>query len=223
MAENRWWDEIEQIIQRYSLLKHPFYQAWQKGKLALEDLREYAKQYYPHVAAFPRYVSATHSVCGDLKIRQMLIENLVEEERGEDHHPELWLRFAEGLGMSRESVLGGSVPPATRRCIEVFHGLCCHGALSGLAALYAYESQIPAVCITKLEGLKKFYGIQDPSALQFFEVHRKADVWHSSSEREAIEALATDGAKKDQVRESVDLSCRAVWNLLDSVCEARGL
>ena len=56
----------------------------------------------------------------------------------------------------------------------------------GLAALYAYESQIPEVSKTKREGLAAFYGIADEDATRFFSVHEEADVWHRQVEREAL-------------------------------------
>ena len=85
------------------LLKHPFYQAWSMGKLTVEDLQVYARQYYAHVNAFPRYVSATHANCDHLPSRQVLLDNLMDEERGPENHPELWLRFVEGLGDDRKA------------------------------------------------------------------------------------------------------------------------
>ena len=97
-------DEVREIIEERSLLKHPFYQAWQKGELTLEHLRGYAGQYYHHVLAFPQYVSAAHAICPDQGERQELLENLIEEERGDENHPELWLRFAEGVGATRADV-----------------------------------------------------------------------------------------------------------------------
>src|ERR1700686_586550 len=111
---------IDEAIGEYAMLSHPFYQLWAEGKLSRETLAEYAKQYYAHVAAFPTYVSAVHSRCDDLEVRQLLLENLIEEERGEDNHPELWLRFAEGLGASRESVLAAAPSPSTRKLVETF-------------------------------------------------------------------------------------------------------
>ena len=97
-------DEIRALIEERSLLKHPFYQAWQNGELTQEHLQGYAQQYYHHVLAFPQYVSAAHAICPDQGERQELLENLIEEERGEHNHPELWLRFAEGVGASRDDV-----------------------------------------------------------------------------------------------------------------------
>ena len=105
--------ELQDSIERYAMLKHPFYQLWSAGELDLEVLREYAKQYYAHVKAFPTYVSATHSHCDDVAVRQMLLENLIEEERGENNHPELWLRFAEGLGLTRDEVKNAELLPST--------------------------------------------------------------------------------------------------------------
>ena len=52
-------------LDEYHLLKHPFYQAWNEGKLNREIIKDYAEQYYQHVKAFPRYISATHSLCED--------------------------------------------------------------------------------------------------------------------------------------------------------------
>src|SRR6185436_9263330 len=83
---------LSAAVLEFSMLKHPFYVAWSEGKLTKEILGEYAKQYYAHVKAFPTYVSGVHSQCEDVSIRQQLLENLIEEERGEDNHPELWLR-----------------------------------------------------------------------------------------------------------------------------------
>jgi pyrroloquinoline-quinone synthase len=214
---------VDAIIAERSLLKHPFYVAWQKGELKLEDLRHYAKAYYPHVAAFPRYVSATHSRTEDLKARQMLLENLIEEERGESNHPELWLRFAAALGEDRDAVKSAEAPAATRQCVETFEGLTRESDVAGLAALYAYESQIPGVSATKIQGLKDFYGIQAPEALEFFKVHEQADVWHSQQERELLGKAMTTEAGREVALRSTKKACDAVWALLDGVCEARGI
>ena len=104
-------------VMQHSMLKHPFYVAWSEGKLSREVLQEYAKQYYAHVRAFPTYVSAVHSHCDDIETRQMLLENLVEEEQGTENHPELWLRFAESLGVKREDVMNAELLPQTKESV----------------------------------------------------------------------------------------------------------
>jgi pyrroloquinoline-quinone synthase len=219
-----WWSEVEAIIEKRSLLKHPFYQAWQKGELTLEDLRDYAKQYYPHVAHFPRYVSAVHSNASDAAARSMLLDNLIEEERGEGGHPGLWLNFAEAVGNRREDVASALPAPKAADCVATFTALSRHhDPLAGLAALYAYESQIPAISATKRLGLDSFYGLREDDAHGFFRVHQQADVWHSQVERETIQRLAVSESDRALVKSSVAAACDAVWGLLDGVVESRGL
>jgi pyrroloquinoline-quinone synthase len=159
---------LNQMIAKRNLLKHPFYQAWTAGELPIERLRNYAIRYYPHVAAFPRYLSAIHSRCDDIVTRQALLENIIEEERGAENHPELWLRFAEALGVDRSRVLEATVTPAMEKVVATFNELCASGSVAaGLAAIYAYEAQIPAVASAKIGGLKQSYGIYDDRGLVF--------------------------------------------------------
>ena len=37
-------------------------------------------------------------------MRKQILYKLWDEEHGKDNHAELWLRFAEGIGVSREDV-----------------------------------------------------------------------------------------------------------------------
>ena len=87
-------DQVDKQIEKNHLLNHSFYQAWNSGALSTETIREYAAQYFQHVSAFPRYLSAIHSNCDDINTRQILLENLVDEEKGSENHPELWMRLS---------------------------------------------------------------------------------------------------------------------------------
>ena len=68
--------ELNKKLDQYHLLNHPFYKSWNEGKLTREIIKDYAEQYYQHVKAFPRYISATHSICEDIEKRKILLENL---------------------------------------------------------------------------------------------------------------------------------------------------
>ena len=81
--------ELNKKLDEYHLLNHHFYKAWNEGKLNREIIRDYAEQYYQHVKAFPRYISATHSLCEDLDKRKILLENLRDEEKDGADHPKL--------------------------------------------------------------------------------------------------------------------------------------
>jgi len=71
----------------------------------------------------------------------------------------------------------------TKRCVETFDKLSRGRWQTGLAALYAYEAQQPAVAKTKIDGLKSKYGLDTNEALGFFQVHESVDAWHSESEK----------------------------------------
>jgi pyrroloquinoline-quinone synthase len=200
------------------MLNHPFYQLWNEGKLELETLREYAKQYYAHVKAFPTYVSAVHSRCDDLKVRQLLLENLIEEERGENNHPELWLRFAESLGISRGEVKDAELLPSTVESVNQLKALTqSEDYRMGVAALYAYESQIPEVARTKRRGLAEFYGIEDSRSVSFFTVHEAADEWHRETELQVLSAACDSDAERERVAAAAGEGAKALWDFLTGV------
>ena len=132
--------QIDSRVAERAMLSHPFYQAWTEGRLPLDTLRDYARQYFHHVEAFPRAVSAVHSACPDRDGRRMLAENLAEEEgieAGKQDHASLWLMFACGLGESEIAVRAQALNPETEALIATFRKLSHRSYASGLGALYA--------------------------------------------------------------------------------------
>ena len=213
--------KLREAVMQYSMLKHPFYVAWTEGKLSQAVLREYAKQYYAHVRAFPTYVSGVHSHCEGLSVRRELLENLIEEERGEENHPELWLRFAEALGVERDAVRSAELLPATKASVKSLQSLTqSDDYRKGLAALFAYESQIPAVAQTKREGLKEFYGIDEERAVSFFRVHEDIDVLHNEVEVRLLNETCPERAQQDEAISSATEAAKALWMFLDGVAAA---
>jgi len=215
---DRFLAELDAIIQEKHLLKHPFYQLWSEGKLSLESLRQYTRQYHQHVLRFPTYVSGAHSACPELGDRQQLLENLIEEEQGERNHQELWLRFGEALGLERSNIAGDEPLPETSALDAAFTRLCRRGSfVEAIAALYAYESMLPAVSESKIDGLKQFYGIVDRRGLEFFNVHKSIDVAHSQVTREMVGRYADDDGKQAAARAAVNEAVEALWGFLNGV------
>ena len=200
------------------LLNHTFYQRWTDGTLTREELRDYAGQYFHYAMAFPTFISAMHQQTDDIVVRQMLLENLIEEERGAENHPELWLRFCESLGLDREDVKAGVANDATRALIATMKSLARDGALhEGLAALYAYESQIPAVAKAKIEGLAQNYAISADRDIAFFRVHMDADVVHSETSRSILRDLCDTPEKAAAADAAAKQTLDALYGFLDSV------
>ena len=217
---NQHLDQIDNAIAEKHLLKHPFYLAWVRGELTKKALTDYARQYYHHVAAFPTYLSAVHAKCDNQPTRKRILSNLIDEEAGSPNHPELWKQFAESLGVND---INAEKEPETANLIDTFRSVCGEGSTAhGLAALYAYESQIPAICESKIEGLKKYYGFNDPKGYEYFSVHIEADQEHSATERELL-GHYVDNQNAANVRASVNRVLDALWELLSGVCRRHAI
>lgn len=220
---NQHLDKIDNDIAEKNLLKHPFYLAWTRGDLSREALTDYARQYYHHVAAFPTYLSAVHSQCEDMATRKQLLDNLVDEEAGSPNHPDLWKKFTEGLGVQDVDLAATAKQPETQNLIDTFRSVCGERSTTeGLAALYAYESQIPAICESKIDGLKKHYGFNDPEHYRYFTVHIEADREHSASERELLSARIDPG-NFETVKASVNRVLDSLWEMLSGVCRRHAI
>lgn len=225
---------LNEIIEERSLLKHPYYQAWQAGELTLDDLREYATQYYSFESAFPRFLSAIHLRCPIHEIRQDILQNLWDEEHGPDNHRKLWLDFCEKLGLNRVEIERTADNAHTHKyssdypVLQRTHDLVVTytrlanvmNYQDGLAALYAYESQIPSIARVKMQSLREHYQITDPAALQFFTVHQTQDIEHAESEARGI-AMFISQFECERIENSAREALEAWWNFLDELNKSR--
>ena len=217
-------ERLDAHIAARHTLDHPFYQAWNQGTLTREALQDYAAQYYHHVAAFPTYLSAVHSHTPDLAARRVLLQNLMDEEAGSPNHPELWLQFAQGLGLSPEAIQATPPQPETAALVATFDNICRNRPFTeGVAALYAYESQIPEVAQSKISGLRRHYNIEDDATLRYFAVHVEADEVHRADERLLLERYVTGEADTQNALDAADAALEAVWDLLSGVCARHGI
>jgi pyrroloquinoline-quinone synthase len=208
---------IDRLLRERHLLKHPFYVAWSRGELPLETLREYAGQYYQFESNFPRYVAAAYAKLHNPADRRVLLDNLVDEEGHDPTHPELWLDFAEGLGLSRRAVTRARPLGATRELLQTYERLTARSPASGLAALYAYESIFPEIAAEKSRGLSENYGIRGRKTHEFFRVHTAADVEHSRAERRILNStLARSPAERLVALRSARQAIGAWWSFLDA-------
>ncbi len=209
--------ELNNRLDKLHLLNHPFYVAWEQGELTQEILQDYAEQYYQHIKAFPRYISATHSMCEDIEKRKILLDNLSDEEDLNKDHPMLWKQFALAAGADESSLDLVKQEYFTSDLIENFFRLSRSSYAEGLGALYAYERQVPEIAETKIKGLIDHYNISTDQGLEYFVVHKDADVLH----REQSEKLMLQLNKEEQVlAEEAALSTgHMLWNFLSGLCD----
>ena len=204
-------EDVDALIEGRRLLDHPFYTKWVEGTLPKEAIQEYTRQYFAFESSFPRFLSAIHSRTEDPAARQALLENLWDEEHGRENHRELWLRFAEGMGVAREEVESAERNEATYALVETYT-TACESPASGVAAVHAYERQVPAVAEAKIAGLRAHYGVDDDRTLAFWKVHEGLDVEHADAEREILE-----GSDRERVLEGTQSALDAWWAFLDAV------
>ena len=213
--------ELNKKLDQYHLLNHPFYKSWNEGKLTREIIKDYAEQYYQHVKAFPRYISATHSICEDIEKRKILLENLQDEENPNADHPKLWKNFALAMGADSEKIENVKREWFTNDMIENFFHQARKSYAEGLASLYTYERQIPEIAETKIRGLKNFYGVTSKEGLEFFEAHKAADVIHRKECEKLLDALTEE--EKDKAEKASVLTARYLWNFLSGMSTKHNL
>ncbi len=214
--------ELNARIARYDLLCHPYYQAWSEGRLTRDDLREYAAEYYHHVAGFPTYLSAFHSRLEDGELRHSVLRNLADEEVEGRCHSDLWMDFAHGMGATTEEVRERKPVESMTNLIESFRDVARTGTeAEALATFYAYESQVPRIANEKARGLMQRYGA-DAKTCGYFALHAYADVQHSAVWREELVELIKDKPRQAKpALEAAERAAKWLWQALDGIEAAR--
>jgi len=183
------------ILDKWSLLKHPFYQAWTAGTLPLDALKVYASEY----GAFINILAEGWNTLKDPETAQ--------EER---EHAEMWGEFAAALGAKIEA----PQIRQTKTLVETARSLFAHRA-STLGAMYAFEAQQPETAQSKLFGLKMHYSLP-PAVEPYFEIH--ATNWHESEKiLKAISALRPD--EQSEALAACEKMSESLWNALTGIHE----
>jgi len=222
MTTQEFFDQLDTRIAKYDLLCHRFYKAWAAGQLTREDLRQYGREYYSHVEAFPEYLDEFAGRFADSQLRRAVLANRNEEIgfEGSRSHAELWLDFVEGMGGERENT--ESNLPEMGSLVNWFHSTASNGAPEeSLAAFYAYESQVPRVAAEKARGLREMYGA-DEKTCAYFTLHTTADVYHSRVWRRQLARIVEGNPQAaDKALNAGENAAKALWNALDGIESAR--
>ena len=224
MTSEQFFEQLDTRIGKYDLLCHPFYQAWSAGKLTREDLREYARDYYHHVEAFPIYLAELGIRLDESDLRRAVLANMADEKGlpdtlGEESasHAELWLDFAEGMGAQRD-MRGHNPIPEITELTAFFHRVAGEGTPEeALAAFYAYESQVPRVAKEKARGLREMYGAGD-RVTAYFKLHTTADVYHSQVWRQQLgNRVVANPQLAEKALAAGENAAKALWHALDGI------
>jgi len=204
-------DEINDQIEKYSLLKHEFYQMWQKGQLSLDHLAGYSKEYFQLVKTVPILIENILKNSQSDKYTNIIKSNLDDER----DHLKPWIDFSSYLGIKEEDLINYQSEGLTNESINELIKLSKSSFEEGIAALYAFEKEIPKISDTKLKGLDQFYGIKDQKAQEYFNIHKEIDLYHSKVWEKILTEMPPE--MKDKIINASIVSLKAQNKLLDSV------
>ena len=184
---------FSEAFHQYNLLEHPFYRAWNEGKLTRERLGLYAKQY----GSFINLISN-----GWENVNEDAIA--VEEQE----HFELWKEFGKSLNDEPGNVYLPAVDQLLKTTKEHYESY--PGALG---ALYAFEAQQPGTAASKLQGLRDHYSTWQIDET-YFEIHAD-DIEEPALLEEKINALTP--SEKLVAELACTAVCRALYNALTDI------
>ena len=211
-------ERIDLEIEKYSLLKHSFYKMWSEGKLSLDNLRGYSKEYFQLVKAVPDFVQNVVFISSSSTINKSRTKNIDQNLKEECEHIEPWIRFACAIGVPRNELINHIAADKTYAAISELSHLTTLSLEEAAAAMYTYEMQLPKISRSKIDGLHKFYGMENNTdATNYFEIHEETDVRHAQSWRNIIEQTGPE--KEGGVFNAAIISLQAQNKLLDSVQE----
>lgn len=192
-------EKAKRIIEQWSLLKHPFYQAWTEGTLAAEKLRSYAQEY----GSFISLIAGAWNAGGYPEIAGI-----------ERDHAKIWEGFANSLGTTVQKTTSIRQVAALNKHYEQ----SCNSKAAILGALLAFEYQQPTTVASKLQGLRSHYANLNADET-YFEIH--LDDW---DEPALLISDIEDMDTKEQAEAlfSLESACMLLWSALSGIydCDA---
>jgi pyrroloquinoline-quinone synthase len=200
------WDRLARVADDWDVLRHPFYERWNRGELLRDELARYSGQYRHAVVALAD-ASAAAADGADESVRPHLTEHAEEEAS----HVELWDKFVDATGGDTDA----EPTPETQVCAEAWVGRD-RSTAEALTALYAIEAAQPRIADVKYEGLVAHYGFEPGSGTEYFELHAKLDHDHAAAHRELLEPLVGRGSDEQMLAAAREVLA-GNWALLDGV------
>jgi len=199
-------DELTRFkLANHPFATHPFFDRLEKGEVPKPLVQAWVTQFYPWLASVPiamaeRFANCSWEPVND-RFRRMILDQLVEEagdpKGKEPGHPELWLRFCEGLGLPRATVQNAPLLPNTMVAIDDFLYTNRTQPFFVSAAGSSEPPNVP-LCARLLPAFQKHYHVDD-AHLEYYKLHVTADVEHS----EWIGQIVANFASTPEVRKQM--------------------
>lgn len=220
--------DINREIEQRSLLKHPFYKAWIEGKLTIDHLKGYSKEYFQLVKSIPQFVQNIYDNRSLDNIEEeyynsKYLANIKQIQKEESEHVLEWINFALGLGVSKKELIEYEGTQRVNTAISNLKKLSYSRIIEAASMMYSLEKEIPKISTTKLDGLENYYGINNFKAIQYFKIHQSVDIEHTKVWQDILTDFNINFIKDEQGRKelvnSAILSLQSQNLILDSVYE----
>ena len=217
---------IDQIHERRNFVARPLWKGLLEGTHTLPMLQEMARQLSIIPLHNHNYHGRLYVNCPDPEWRAKIAEVVYEEGTGRLFsegvaHNELYFRFAEGLGVSREEL------QTTRYCAgalafkQYFILICSGDFIDGVAGhMLGAEAQGPGHYQQIAEKLQEQFGLTDEQ-VAFWVIHDIADEDHSGIGRELLDQFATsnDDLERvvlvvDEMQQMMELLDQSIWECM---------
>ena len=222
----RFLEEMQGLVAAKHSKDHALFGMIERGELTKAQLQGFVKQFYLlFPKPFPKPIAAMFARSPeDSELERMWAENLSEEaagtETGTAGHKELYIRFAEAMGIPRDELDATKPLPETaallhwrellisqRSWLELYacQGLCLEGTASG---------RMHRV----VKGLVDHYGFErDSTDIEYWTVHMSVDEEHMLVGPYAIEKYAVSDLEQSRVREAVQTTLDIFWLTYDGI------
>src|SRR5579875_884069 len=214
-------------------LHHPLSHAVCAGELTRAQLREWVKQQgaffldtVRHAAVRLASIGSFRPSLEDLHLQRAIIPVLIEEA-GEDligkrepAHALLYVKLAEGLGISQEELFGTEyLPHIVIEKNELFQ-LQREGLLEALCGGAIATESVNAIASARfLEAFRTHYGVPD-EYLGFFAVHAGVEEEHGAQAVALVNRLATTPEAQRRGRLAMRRAIVVRWLAADGMYEA---
>jgi pyrroloquinoline-quinone synthase len=200
--------------------KHPFHLRMHAGQLSRREIQTWVANRYYYQTRIPIKDAIILSKSDDPAWRRTWIRRIVDHdgERDGEGGLALWLRLAEGVGLSRERVASlVDVLPAVRFACDAYVTLVKERSLLEAVASSLTEFFAPELMTTRLAAWDRYYPWVDPSVLEYFRSRVPRAHRDSGEAIEFVLRSATTRRLQEQCVSALITKCEILWALLDAV------
>ena len=208
------------------LLGVSFYEGVIGGKLSREQLKHWALNMFyvsgQHIRAFGGIFLNTGLSPLDCRVRQHIVENLIDEEtnqgRGDEPHWKLAARLARALGATDVELMNPYVAKESVEYVEwvIDLGRREYGIVTLAAMSIGGETRTDKGIGQMLQALRDHYGLSR-EALEFFYAHIGEAEAHGDPVFDMVREWATTQERQKRIRKEVQTWCKKFAASADGV------